>query len=508
MVEPDRKPTSLRGVCACKPCPWNPGLPPMSSTEFSVEIDHVSKRFGDFVAVDDVSLTVRRGEFFSLLGPSGCGKTTLLRMIGGFELPTAGAIRVNGVDMTEVPVHKRPINMVFQAYALFPHLTVAENISFGFRYKNYPARRVRAAHRQGGGARPARRLRGPLSLPALRRPAPARRARPGAGARAAGAAARRAAGRPRPEAAQGGAGRAQEPAAQARHHLRLRHPRPGRGAHHERPHRGDERRPRRAAGQPRRRSSSIRRPSSWRSSWARRTSSPPPCAASPRASSRSACRTATASPCRIPARLAKGEEVRFVVRPEKLDLRSRDLSSHGIPCMPVTIEDRVYQGVSTVWVVRERRRRALRHLRAERAAVRGARQVRRRRHRLPVLEPASHGAHAADPAETRIPPQRRPACLRRSGSGRGARLAAYLQVLPTWVVLGIFFVLPLVIMLVISFGQRGTYGGLKPIEDLVGLRRLRRTSSPTTGARSSRSTSRSTGARCGWRSSPRCSAWW
>ena len=110
----------------------------MSSPEFSVEIDHVSKLFGDFVAVDDVSLTVRRGEFFSLLGPSGCGKTTLLRMIGGFEMPTSGAIRINGVDMTEVPVHKRPINMVFQAYALFPHLTVAENISFGFRYKNYP----------------------------------------------------------------------------------------------------------------------------------------------------------------------------------------------------------------------------------------------------------------------------------------------------------------------------------------------------------------------------------
>ena len=73
----------------------------MSSTEFSVEIDHVSKHFGSFVAVDDVSLTVRRGEFFSLLGPSGCGKTTLLRMIGGFEIPTAGAIRVNGVDIIE-----------------------------------------------------------------------------------------------------------------------------------------------------------------------------------------------------------------------------------------------------------------------------------------------------------------------------------------------------------------------------------------------------------------------
>jgi spermidine/putrescine transport system ATP-binding protein len=104
----------------------------------SVEIEGVTKRFGDFVAVDDVTLRIRRGEFFSLLGPSGCGKTTLLRMIGGFELPTIGAIRVNGTDMTTVPVHKRPINMVFQHYALFPHLTVAENIAFGFRYKGLP----------------------------------------------------------------------------------------------------------------------------------------------------------------------------------------------------------------------------------------------------------------------------------------------------------------------------------------------------------------------------------
>jgi spermidine/putrescine ABC transporter ATP-binding subunit len=101
----------------------------------SVEIERVTKRFGDFVAVDDVSLEIRRGEFFSLLGPSGCGKTTLLRMIGGFELPSAGTVRIDGQDMTMVPPNRRPVNMVFQSYALFPHLTAVENVGFGLRYK-------------------------------------------------------------------------------------------------------------------------------------------------------------------------------------------------------------------------------------------------------------------------------------------------------------------------------------------------------------------------------------
>jgi spermidine/putrescine transport system ATP-binding protein len=102
-----------------------------------VDIEGVSKRFGDFPAVDGVSLQIRQGEFFSLLGPSGCGKTTLLRLIGGFELPSAGTIRIGGLDMTRVPAHQRPVHMVFQHFALFPHLTVADNIAFGFRYKGF-----------------------------------------------------------------------------------------------------------------------------------------------------------------------------------------------------------------------------------------------------------------------------------------------------------------------------------------------------------------------------------
>jgi spermidine/putrescine ABC transporter ATP-binding subunit len=104
----------------------------------SVQIERVTKRFGDVTAVDEVSLDVRRGELFALLGPSGCGKTTLLRLIGGLEEPSAGVIRIHGEDMTHVPPHRRPVNMVFQHYALFPHLTVEENVAFGLPYKQVP----------------------------------------------------------------------------------------------------------------------------------------------------------------------------------------------------------------------------------------------------------------------------------------------------------------------------------------------------------------------------------
>jgi spermidine/putrescine transport system ATP-binding protein len=93
------------------------------------------KRFGDFTAVAGINLEMPSGEFFSLLGPSGCGKTTTLRMIAGFERPTEGQILLDGVDMAQVPPHKRNVNTVFQNYALFPHLTVEENVGFGLRYK-------------------------------------------------------------------------------------------------------------------------------------------------------------------------------------------------------------------------------------------------------------------------------------------------------------------------------------------------------------------------------------
>jgi spermidine/putrescine transport system ATP-binding protein len=114
-----------------------------------VELRGVSKRFGDCEAVRDVSLTVGRGEFVTLLGPSGCGKTTLLRMIAGFETPTEGRVLLDGKDVTALPANRRDVNQVFQSYALFPHLTVWQNIAFGLEMKRLPrgeiAERVRRA---------------------------------------------------------------------------------------------------------------------------------------------------------------------------------------------------------------------------------------------------------------------------------------------------------------------------------------------------------------------------
>src|SRR3982751_3310462 len=101
----------------------------------SIRIVSVSKRFGEVAAVDRVSLDIRRGEFFSLLGPSGCGKTTLLRMIAGLEEADGGNIVIDGVDVTQTPAHQRPVNLVFQHFALFPHLNIEKNIAFGLRYK-------------------------------------------------------------------------------------------------------------------------------------------------------------------------------------------------------------------------------------------------------------------------------------------------------------------------------------------------------------------------------------
>jgi spermidine/putrescine transport system ATP-binding protein len=111
-----------------------------------IEIDHVTKTFGDYVAVADAHFSIASGEFFSMLGPSGCGKTTTLRMIAGFETPTSGAIRLDGADVSKVPPYKRNVNTVFQQYALFPHMNVFDNVAFGPRSqkvgKNEVNRRV------------------------------------------------------------------------------------------------------------------------------------------------------------------------------------------------------------------------------------------------------------------------------------------------------------------------------------------------------------------------------
>jgi spermidine/putrescine transport system ATP-binding protein len=101
----------------------------------SVELRSVTKRFDQLVAVDDLNLELGQGEFFTLLGPSGCGKTTTLRMVAGFERPTSGEIRIEGTDVAHLPPHKRPTNTVFQSYALFPHLSVEDNVAFGLKRK-------------------------------------------------------------------------------------------------------------------------------------------------------------------------------------------------------------------------------------------------------------------------------------------------------------------------------------------------------------------------------------
>lgn len=104
-----------------------------------IELKHITKNFDDnFTAVDDFNLEVQRGEFVTFLGPSGCGKTTTLRMIAGFEMPTEGEILLNGKDISKLPPNKRPINTVFQRYALFPHLNIYDNIAFGLKLKKLP----------------------------------------------------------------------------------------------------------------------------------------------------------------------------------------------------------------------------------------------------------------------------------------------------------------------------------------------------------------------------------
>src|SRR6476620_9375438 len=112
----------------------------VSDPEHQVEVGlyGVTQRFGAMVAVDDVTIEVARGEFFSLLGPSGCGKTTSLRMIAGFEEPDEGKVVLTGEDIVGVPPYSRNVNTVFQSYALFPHMTVYDNVAFGLRRKKVP----------------------------------------------------------------------------------------------------------------------------------------------------------------------------------------------------------------------------------------------------------------------------------------------------------------------------------------------------------------------------------
>ena len=184
-----------------------------------------------------------------MLGPSGSGKTTMLRLIAGFELPTDGTIELDGRDVSDDPPFDRDVNTVFQDYALFPHMDVARNVEYGLRVKKVPKAERGVPSGGGAGERPARAdlaTRKPNQLSGGQRQRVA--LGPCAGQPTEGAPARRAARRPRPQAPRADAGGAQGAPARGGHHLRLRHPRPGRGPLDERPGRGVQPRPDRAGG--------------------------------------------------------------------------------------------------------------------------------------------------------------------------------------------------------------------------------------------------------------------
>ena len=214
----------------------------MQKSDCIIGVEHVSKFFGDKAVLNDVNLSVRKGEFVTILGPSGCGKTTLLRLIAGFQTASEGVITIAGKDITQTPPHKRPVNTVFQKYALFPHLNVFNNIAFGLKLKKLPGatieKKVKQALRMVGMTDYEDRDVDSLSGGQQQRVAIARAIvnepevllldEPLAALDL--------------KTAQGHADGAKGDAPEAGHHLRICDPRPGRGTDLERYHRRDERR--------------------------------------------------------------------------------------------------------------------------------------------------------------------------------------------------------------------------------------------------------------------------
>ena len=240
------------------------------SSMAGITFDNVTKTYGDgFRAVSDLNLEVQDGEFVVFVGPSGCGKTTALRMIAGLEEITGGEIRIGERVVNNLPPRDRDVAMVFQNYALYPHMTVAENIGFALRMRKVPkAERARGSRRPRASS--ASSSTSTEAAPALRRPAPARRDGPRDRARAAGVPDGRAALEPRREAARSDARRDLAHPAPAAGHDGLRDARPDRGDDDGRPHRGDAQRACCSSSTRRSASTSVRPTSSSRASSAAR----------------------------------------------------------------------------------------------------------------------------------------------------------------------------------------------------------------------------------------------
>jgi ABC-type Fe3+/spermidine/putrescine transport system ATPase subunit len=176
---------------------------PTTINDTILRIEALSKDFGPVRAVDGVSLDIRRNEFFALLGPSGCGKSTLLRMLAGFEMPSNGRILLEGKDISSLKPERRPLNLMFQSYALFPHMSVVRNIAYGLEMERLPRAEIRARVDEIMAVTDLTGFADRKPRAAVRRSEAACRARPRARQQAEGAAPRRAARRARQEAAQG-----------------------------------------------------------------------------------------------------------------------------------------------------------------------------------------------------------------------------------------------------------------------------------------------------------------
>src|SRR5262245_7375879 len=322
-------------------------------SETSVEIRGLTKRFGEVAAVDAVSMDIRRGGFFGLLGPSGCGKTTLLRMVGGFELPSEGRIAIDGADVTERPPFERPVNMVFQHYALFPHLTVEANVAFGLRYKGVDRAR------EGAVVAEALAL---VQMSGFERRLPNQLS---GGQRQRVALARALALKPSVLLLDEPLG-ALDQKLRKEVQVQLKHLQRELGITFVFVTHDQE-----EALTMSDRIAVMNRGKVEQMDEAARVFERPATefvANFMGASNFFAARVKAASAggltlalkaggdVRIPepgGPYRPGDDVRFIVRPEKLDLRPTDLVAHGVPSVAVTIEERVYQGLSTQWIVRD-----------------------------------------------------------------------------------------------------------------------------------------------------------